>query len=225
MSNSEQRLVADDDELWTLLAQSEKLLSGLTRAAENSAQDDDQPWQFPAPLADRAAVEALGRVWDSLAEHLTPPERQDNPTGATLHAPDGRDEHTPLRLVTIPQADLTVLEAAVQVCSHATIRNPLLPEETTGQVADLRGALDQIELDPGPMPREPLRGAAALGPLARLVALLDLTPNADTQLLASMISEPGDVVLTDEAEAAYQRVITRINALISDGDPLRRFLY
>jgi hypothetical protein len=214
--------VPDEEELWTLLSQSEKLLSGLARAAEG----DDQPSGFPAPLADRAAVEALDRVWDALAESLTPPERQHTPTGATLYAPDGR-EHTPLRLVTIPQADLTVLEAAVQVCSHATIRNPLLPEETTGQFAGLREALDQIELDPqqSPTPQEPLRGAAVLGGLARLVALLDLTPNADTQLLASAISEPGDTVLTDEAEAAYQRVITRINALISDVDPLRRFLY
>ena len=227
MSWPEQRLVPDDGQLWSLLRQSEQLLSGLALAAEDSAGENQTAWQFPAPLADRRAVEALDRVRDALAEQLSPPGQQDTPSGCKLIAPDGRHEHTPLRLVPIAQADLTVLEAALQVCSHATLHDALIPIETTDQITDLREALEGIELDSqqGPPREQPLRGAAALAGLARLVAVLDLTPNADTQLLTDAVAEPGNIVLTDAQEAAYQRVTTRITALISDGDPLHRWQY
>lgn len=220
--HQEPRLVPDDEALGGLLRRADTLLETLAINLEDS-QEDPEPWRFPAPLADRTAVDAMDRVADAVRAQSTT-WWQDNPEGPWLYAPDGRYQHTPVRGVLIDPQDLATLEAAVHTCMRA-----LTPGAAQGDpaLADLAEVIGQVELDDDHIGQQPpITGRQALDALARLVALLDLAPDADTQTLTTLVTDQAtDIVLTEQQEAAYQRMANRWIALISDADPLHRYLY
>jgi hypothetical protein len=92
-------LVPDDDDFWGLLARGEEPLLLQLAIAEDAERDSDRPYQLPAPLADRAALEAYHRVQDALSR------QRHQPRGRQL-VPDGRYEHLPLLPVELPVEDL-----------------------------------------------------------------------------------------------------------------------
>lgn len=220
--HQEPRLVPDDEALNGLLRRADTLLETLAINLEDS-QEDPEPWRFPAPLADRTAVDAMDRVADAVRARSTT-WWQDNPEGPWLYAPDGHYQHTPVRVVLIDPQDLATLEAAVHTCIRA-----LTPGAGQGDpaLADLAEVIGQVELDDDHIGhRPPISGRRGLDALARVVALLDLAPDADTQILATLVTDQAaDIVLTEPQEAAYQRMSNRWTALISDADPLHRYLY
>lgn len=66
---------------------------------------------------------------------------------------------------------------------------------------------------------------AAVSPLARLVAIPELDTE-NTRLLAEVVKDKqGEIVLTDDELAAYQRLAKTMNAAITDRDPLHRLWF
>jgi hypothetical protein len=125
-----------------------------------------------------------------------------------VFAPNGRWEHAGLRLAALAAADLEALR---------------------GLLLSLSAGL----LDEGP-PRHPVtrlsRPRARMGALARLLAVLDLPPDHDTRQLSRALdpeSRPADspdVVLTHDQERSFQRFAHRVTMLLTESDPLHRFL-
>jgi hypothetical protein len=101
------RLIPDlDDELSHVLYQVEELLLTLAVWEEDAAD----PVTLPAPLAHRAALDALNRVQAVISPTQS---RTDRPTpGGRIVGPDGHYEHRPLRLVRLDPRDVDVLGAA-----------------------------------------------------------------------------------------------------------------
>lgn len=221
-------LVAEDEELVALLRQAENILGYLADSAEYSAEHDAEPWDLPDPFADRAALDAFGRVWDALAAVLDE-LRPGQPAGPRLLGPDGRYEHMPVRLAELDQADLETLAAAVTVANRALSVTALGDDpQQRRQLRDLAKLLGLIEVDTDlwPLHAAPTTAADLLRPLARLVAVLDLPADADTAaLVAALGDRAGDVVLTPSEEAAYRRLTRRWNLLLTDANPLHRYLY
>lgn len=226
------RLVPDTDELYLLWQQAEDVLMWL-RNSEADADPGEERWLLPEPIADGRADEALGRVLDDLREYLDvvqypPPE---NGTGRPrLLAPDGRYEHLPLRAVRLDPADLHLLAGAVAVINQAL--SPAADKQEADEdqcLVDLLELLSCMEPDSALWPAIPRRltPSELLRPLARLVAVLDLAPDRDTQMLTDALrAHPEeDLVLTAAQESAYQRVAGRINLLLADADPVSRYLY
>jgi hypothetical protein len=63
---------------------------------------------------------------------------------------------------------------------------------------------------------------------AQIAGLLDLAETADTTVLRALLETAGpagDVVLTIDAEAAYQRLADRFNQMWALGSGISRFLY
>lgn len=217
------RLVIDDGEAHALLWRSEDLLLQLA-ANEEHAEPGTESWHLPQPLAGRVALDALYRIWDApvLVDEQCHPS-----TGRTL-APDGRYEHAPLRLIPVDQHDIDLLFAAAATCNQA-----LTPGFDNGSVeyADLRELLHAIEPDPDLWPNRnvPDTPGGVVDPLVRLVTLLDLAPDTDIELLTQRLTTDNtannNIVLSPNEEAAYQRFATRWVAILSDGDPLQRWLY
>lgn len=218
----EPRLIPDDEALGALLRRADVLLETLVISLVDS-QADPEPWRFPPPLADRAAVDAFDRIAEEVRARSTT-WRQDNPEGPWLYAPDGRYQHTPVRIVLIDPDDLATLEATVHTCIRA-----LAPSTAHGDpvLADLAAVIGQLELDDDDIGyKQPITGQQGLDALARVVALLDLAPDTDTQTLTTLVTDQAtDIVLTEQQEAAYQRMTNRWIALISDADPLHRYQY
>ena len=223
--NLHRRLVIDDDEAVALIWRSEDLLLQLAVNHEHT-EPDAEPWRLPEPLAGRAALNALYRIWHALRP-LLGSELQQPPTGRTL-APDGKYEHAPLRLVNLAQDDLDLLFTAATTCSQA-----LTPghNSESAEYTDLGQLLDVIELDRAHWPdrKTPTTAAGKIDPLARLAAILDLAPDTDLDLLTNRLAtrdtSNSDIVLSPEEEAAYRRFATRWVTILSDGDPLQRWLY
>ncbi len=87
--------------------------------------------------------------------------------------------------------------------------------------------MEQLDTDTADWPTPPGTREDLLHPLARLIAMLDLPNDTDTQLLKELIrAHPdGDLVLTPAQEDAYQHLAARINLVQSDADVTTRFLY
>jgi hypothetical protein len=66
-------------------------------------------------------------------------------------------------------------------------------------------------------------------PLTRLSRLLNLPPDDDTTLLLDIVktsaSTGTDVQLTSAQNTAYGKIATRINTILTGGDPLARWEY
>ncbi|MEU7002570.1 hypothetical protein [Nonomuraea sp. NPDC046570] len=192
------------DDLVHVLNELEKLL--LTYAIWES-EGDVEVGELPAPLEGRVALEALQRVSSMIA--VTQGRRA--PVvgrGGRLLAADGRYELVPLRLVDVAQADVDTLAAAARV----------LGDPDAGDV--VREGLEEGRAD--------MSGAGLVLRAAQLAALLGLAATDDSKLLCGRLAAAGpadDVVLTAGQQDAYQRTVTRLNAMWALGDPAERYHY
>ncbi|SDY74128.1 hypothetical protein SAMN05661080_04458 [Modestobacter sp. DSM 44400] len=181
-------------------------------------EDDDrrapgtgtEPLRVPAPLAGRVALAAVQRLLTALA-----PTQSRRPGCGRLLAPDGRYEHAPLTVLTLPAADINVLSATADALGHPRL-NP--------EIADLASTFAE-QLGSG-YRRTDRTDLVSL--LARLACLLDLAPTDDTRLLIARLraTPPGtDCVLSDAEEAAHARTADRMNHMWAHGSSIDRYLY
>ena len=212
-----------DDELTAAIEHVEELL------LEARAWQEEAPGEeWPAPLAGGAALDALRRIWRAVAPgqglraaeagltgRLLAPSPIVALPGSTQGRPGSLYEHAPLRLADVDVADVATLAAAARVFGdpHA----PWFVKEAIGNAATT------VYRDGGAEARARLVMTAA-----RIAGLLDLAPDADTELLTAIIGAAGpgaDVVLDHEGEAAYERYARRANAMWALSDPLSMYLY
>jgi len=166
------------------------------------------PSAGPAPAA-------LGRLREAL----------ERPVHGRVLAPNGRWVHAGLRLVPLCRADLEALHALLREASAALVAGG--GPAAAAEAGAFPAALDACAASAGTTPH------ALTGALARLLAVLDLPPDADTAVLAEALAGPAggadaartaDVVLTGPQEQAYQRLAHRVTMLLTESDPLHRFL-
>jgi hypothetical protein len=179
--------------------------------------------QSPASAEARPALAALRRLRaaldtpvesspasSSVAARRTPPVSETRPAHPRVFAPNGRWEHAGLRLAALASADLEALRGLLLSLSAG-----LLDEALPHPVSEL------------PRPR------ARMGALARLLAVLDLPPDHDTRELSRALdpeTRPNqaphspDIVLTHDQERSFQRLAHRVTMLLTESDPLHRFL-
>ncbi|SDY91215.1 hypothetical protein SAMN05661080_04991, partial [Modestobacter sp. DSM 44400] len=162
------------------------------------------------PLAGRVALAAVQRLLTALA-----PTQTRGPGRGRLLAPDGRYEHAPLIVLTLPAADISFLCATAAALGHPGL-NPDMAELVDGHAERLGSGhrqTDRTEL---------------ISPLARLAGLLDLASTDDTRLLTAPLraTPPGtDCTLSDAEEDAYARTADRINHMWAHGSGIDRYLY
>lgn len=214
-------VLPDDTMVLELLDQAEQLLEVVSACEQDAVEDPDEPtpWRLPAPIADGLATSALARVASALHAHLSPPGVPTQPP--RLWAPDRRYEHLPLRRVPLHARDAETLAAAARVC-HQALTDPSHAEPDQRVLFDdLRELMGSIDRDPTFDPR--VGAVPALAGLAALTAELD----GDLAQLAGLLAEAGptDLVLSVEAEQAYQRVADWMNSTLSGGDPLERWAW
>jgi hypothetical protein len=204
------RLVPDlDDELTVALASVEELL--LTLAAW---EDEDAGLGLPPPLAGRAALQATRRLWAALAPTQGERALQAGRTGRLL-GPGGRYEHLPFRLAEVDPADVATLAEAARELGSPSASDPVREAVETG--ADMAYRCH----DETSCQQLVMRAAQIAG-------LLDLAETPDTAVLRGLLETTGptvDVVLTVDAEAAYQRLAGRFNQMWELGSGISRFLY
>ncbi|RSN06683.1 hypothetical protein DMB42_25830 [Nonomuraea sp. WAC 01424] len=179
------------EELARAVGELERLLLVL-RAAESVGSP------LPGALADGLALTALRRLWRAIG----PTQGRRATAGrlaGRLYAPGGQVEHMPLRLVDIDPLDVATLSAAAMALGLGAVGKGVV-----------RQALDAVGTD---LPATELVSAAA-----RFSGLLDLADTADSIVLRERLAAAGpgaDVVLTPEAERAYQATVGRLNAMWS----------
>jgi hypothetical protein len=225
------RLVPDDEDFALLYRRAEDLLQGLARVEQHSALET-RPWLPPPPLADGAALSALERIGKVLRQSLdafrTPPIQPAHSVRQRLFSL-GR-QRLPLRVVWMPRTDIELLAAALRQINLAlspadrkAVNNPDLRRRLDDLAVLLDGFVPDPDLWQGTIPG----CAELLRPLARLTALVDLAADDDTAVpLDALQTDPdADVDLTSRQAAAYEQVTDRINLLLTDGDPLHRFLF
>ncbi|MEV7602960.1 hypothetical protein AB0O91_36900 [Kitasatospora sp. NPDC089797] len=172
--------------------------------------DPDEQWQLPQGLDGEAVYEAWSRIVDALPatlrERVWAKTYDPLPDELTLLAPDGRYEHAPLYAATVAQADVDRL---AELLGH--LRRAAYGAGDTGD-------LDQILQLTASYRSEHQRQVGVedvVQSVAAAIAVLQQQPDADTELLLAVVepAEPGTrIVLTDQQEAAYQRVIDRFTA-------------
>lgn len=204
------RLVPDlDDELTVALASVEELL--LTLAAW---EDEDPGLGLPVPLAGRVALQATGRLWAALAPTQGDRALQAGRTGR-LFGPDGRYEHLPFRLAEVDTGDVAALAAAARELGSPSASDAVRDAVEAG--ADMAyGGHDETSCEQLVMR------------VAQIAGLLDLAETADSTVLRTLLEAAGpngDVVLTADADAAYQRLAARFNQMWALGSGQSRFLY
>ncbi|WP_410790032.1 hypothetical protein [Kribbella sp. C-35] len=215
------RLVPDNGTLAVLYRRAEDLLQGLSRAERAGER------VLPAVLTQGNALSALLRTGAVLRDAVdafgVPPAEPGRSIRPRLFA-EGR-ERMPLRVVWISEADTETLAAALRALNialtpldRAAVDDPA-QRRLLDALAELLDEFDpDTELWTGA--RRPLDRKELLQPLARLVALLAWPGDDDTTvLLAVRQANPDvDLELTDDQTAAYDRVVERINALLTAGD-------
>ena len=180
-------------------------------------EDDDrwdsspvtEPLRLPAPLADQVALAAVQRLLTALAP------TQSRAAEGRLLAPDGRYEHAPMTVLSLPAADIDLLSTIA-----ATLGHPGLDPDITDLV---NAHAEQLNLGYRRTDR-----TALVSVLARLAGLLDLAPTDDTRLLTARLraTPPGtDCMLSDAEEAAHARTADRMNYLWAQGSGIDRYLY
>lgn len=196
---SAERLVAvpdTDGELYALLSNLEEILIALLPG------EDEEPWGLRA--LDGPARDAAGELVVAVA-------RAERAEAAMPLAPDGLFELVPLRFVTIDETALADVGEAL-----VTIGRALLPGGDLDIAEIVRSYAEHLDAKPHEL----------LADVARAHGLLDLAPDADTELLAGRLSAGGGrVVLTAAEMLAYQRLTERVLGMFHIGDPLARFMY
>jgi hypothetical protein len=198
-----------DDELTVALASVEEVL--LTLAAW---EDEDPGLRLPPPLAGQAALQATRRLWAALAPTQGDRALQEGRTGRLL-GPDARYEHLPFRLAEVHPADVATLAAAARELGSPSASEPVRDAVEAGAGAAY-GRHDETSCQHMVMQA------------AQIAGLLDLAETTDTTVLRALLETAGpagDVVLTVDAEAAYQRLAERFNQMWTLGSGIGRFLY
>ena len=207
---SSTRLVPDlDDELTVALASVEELL--LTLAAW---EDEDPGLGLPPPLAGQAALQATRRLWTALTPTQGDRALQAGHTGRLL-GPGGRYEHLPFRLAEVDPADVAALTEAARELGSPSASDPVRDAVEAG-AGIAYGCHDEASCQQLVMRA------------AQIAGLLDLAETTDTAVLRELLETAGpavDVVLTVDAEAAYQRLAERFNQMWALGSGMSRFLY
>ncbi|MFJ9584557.1 hypothetical protein [Streptomyces acidicola] len=154
---------------------------------------------------------AFRRIRTALAEAVA--------RGPRVWTPNGRWEHEGLRIAEIPPRETDVLYALLRELSAALVSPPDAPDHS-GVVAALRDTTPSA--GPGTD-----TAVGLVGTLARVLALVDLAADADTAtLFAALEAADGeDVRLTHTQEDAWQRLAHRVTMLLTESEPLHRFLY
>jgi len=183
----------------------EEILLTLRGWEADAALDPDDELQLPAPFADGRALAAAHRVQDALrgTQDIDPGQR------GGLYGPGGRYEHTPLTIVSVEVVDVEDLAAVA-----AGIGSPTVVEAVQDATEAITAAYRTTRTDVAEQ-------------LARLTGLLDLAWSTEAELLAPRIratAQKTTVWPTDEEEAAYQRLVTRLNTMAT-GSAVDRWLY
>ncbi|WP_336029223.1 LuxR family transcriptional regulator [Geodermatophilus sp. FMUSA9-8] len=132
-----------------------------------------------------------------------------------LLAPDGRYEHAPMTVLSLPAADIDLLSTIAATLGHPRL-DPDIAELVTAHA-------EQLNLGYRRTDRTDL-----VSVLARLAGLLDLAPTDDTRLLTARLraTPPGaDCMLSDAEKAAHARTADRMNYLWAQGSGIDRYLY
>ena len=198
-------LVVDlDGEPLAPLRALEEILLCLGTWEDDDRQDpraDTEPLRLPAPLADRVALAVAQRLLATLA----PTQSRGSGCGRLL-APNGRYEHVPLTMLTLPAADIDLLCAMPPPSATPAGRR----HRRTGRRV-CRSARRRLPL--GRPHRTGLAPCAAGRPARPL-------PTADTRLLTTRLPAipPGaDCVLSGAEEAAHARTADRMNHIWAHG--------
>ncbi|MET7697815.1 hypothetical protein [Streptomyces sp. NPDC005485] len=183
-----------------------------------SAQCDRVEKHLLAPLAGSPRVtddhglfadslDAFLRIRETLAAAVA--------RGPRVWTPNGRWEHEGLRILTLPTAETDVLYALLRELSGALVAPRDLPDPS-GLAAALHGGVLSAA--------EPAVGL--VGALARVLSMVDLTPDADADTLFAAVeaADGEDVRLTYAQEEAWQRLAHRVTMLLTESAPLHRFL-
>ncbi|MFJ8360047.1 hypothetical protein [Streptomyces sp. NPDC093984] len=148
---------------------------------------------------------AFRRVRATLAEAVA--------RGPRVWTPNGRWEHEGLRVVQLPAEETDLLYALLRELSGALVASP----QPSGGVAAFLGEVSSNGES----------AAGLVGALARVLSMVDLAPDADTEVLFTALKAPGseDVRLSYAQEEAWQRLAHRVTMLLTESAPLHRFLY
>ena len=161
---------------------------------------DELP-QPPAPIAGGEALRATQRLAVALGPSQSLRET------LKVSGPDGGYEHVPLSFVTVTDADVAVLDEVARMLGA-----PFDPWDLHGLTNDIAWTIARTGRD------------GFVRQLTRLAALLDLEWTDDTRMLCSRLAGAGAVVLSPDEEAAYARVLSRINDTWTLGSPSERFV-
>lgn len=153
-------------------------------------------------------LEAFRRVREALAEAVV--------RGPRVWTPNGRWEHEGLRIADLPTKDTDLLYALLRELSGILVAPPGSPDPS-GVVAAVRGKVLTTEKT----------AVGLVGALARVLSLVDLTPDADTAVLFAVLeaADGEDVRLTYAQDEAWQHLAHRVTMLLTESPPLHRFLY
>ncbi|MGW5665751.1 hypothetical protein ACWEWG_38015 [Streptomyces sp. NPDC003758] len=149
---------------------------------------------------------AFRRVRAALAEAVA--------RGPRVWTPNGRWEHEGLRVVQLPTEETDLLYALLRELSGALVASP----QPSGGVAAFLGDASA----------EGESAAGLVGALARVLSMVDLAPDADTDVLFTTLQTAAgdeDVRLSYAQEEAWQRLAHRVTMLLTESAPLHRFLY
>ncbi|OEV10366.1 hypothetical protein [Streptomyces nanshensis] len=141
--------------------------------------------------------------------------------GPRVWTPNGRFEHEGLRIVGLPTARIDLLYAVLRELSGALVA----PQDSAEGPEGLAAALD--DLPSADETADAGTAAGLVGALARVMSLMDLSPDADTATLSAALeaADGDDVRLTYAEEDAWQRLAHRVTMLLTESSPLHRFLY
>ncbi|MFE0327562.1 hypothetical protein ACWEWI_03520 [Streptomyces sp. NPDC003753] len=134
--------------------------------------------------------------------------------GPRVWTPNGRWEHEGLRVVQLPAEETDLLYALLRELSGALVASP----QPSGGVAAFLGDVSA----------EGESAVGLVGALARVLSMVDLAPDADTDVLFTTLQTAAgdeDVRLSHVQEEAWQRLAHRVTMLLTESAPLHRFLY
>ncbi|HWM37083.1 MAG TPA: hypothetical protein VNS49_08200 [Streptomyces sp.] len=134
--------------------------------------------------------------------------------GPRVWTPNGRFEHEGLRIVSLPTARIDLLYAVLRDLSRALVTESSPAEGLAAALRSLPSSAEDTAV-------------SLVGALARVMSMMDLTPDDDTAtLFAALEAADGeDVRLTYAEEDAWQRLAHRVTMLLTESSPLHRFLY
>ncbi|MFB6726748.1 hypothetical protein ACFCV3_41645 [Kribbella sp. NPDC056345] len=225
-----------DEHSWILLPEAEELVPAFRAAeellldlavSEEESATEQEPWRLPKPIAGREALNAFYRVWEVLRgamdELAWPPVEPDQSVRPRLYS-DGK-ERVPFRAVQIDAADRLLLMDAVAKIELATTSTERAKVADPDELRRLRDLAELLDLICDGQETVDLQ-SKLVRPLLLLTLLLNQVPDDDTRLMVDVILVAGDTVeLSPTQSEAYGRVATRVNTIITGGDPIARWVY